>query len=236
MSSSLWAMTVIMALGGGPFGHAGGTMSYGGSSGGGIHSTGMGLNGYSGSNRDTLLPWDTQEAWMHGHFQEISPYSGYHFYRPYNYKHVFSQADLAYRLRQPQGMPYSQQWWHRYHPRASLNPHTLTMQTNNPYAADMALQRPWIDHVTEQQRTANAQPVSMIAAPENRNVASNPGIATASQGPTSDPTTHAMHQRYQGERAFVVPTAPPLNAPRSNSAPVILEYSPEIPPTGPLLR
>ena len=62
---------------------------------GGLYSTGMGLNGYSGSNRDTLLPFDTQEAWMHGYFQEIGAYPGYTHFRPYNYKHVFSQVDLS---------------------------------------------------------------------------------------------------------------------------------------------
>ena len=234
MSTSVWAMTVIMALGGGPFGHASGAMSYGGTTGGGIHSTGMGLNNYSGSNCDTLLPWDSQEAWMHGHFQEISPYSGYHFFRPYNYKHVYSQADLAYRWRQPQGMPYSQQWWHRYHQRASLNPQALT-QAANSSAADMAQQRPWIDHVTEQQRVSHAQTYPMLSAPGHSIATPNPGMATAKQGPMNEPTTHALHQYYQGERAFVVPTAPVSNPPRSNDSPVILEYSP-VPLTGPALR
>src|SRR6185295_1505965 len=95
MSSSLWAMTVIMALGGDPY-------------------------GCPTCNNDTLLPYDSQEAWMHGYFQEIGPYPGSHYFRPYNYKHVLSQVDLAYRWGQPQGMPYSQQWWHRYHSRAAL--------------------------------------------------------------------------------------------------------------------
>ena len=100
MSSSLWAITVIMALGGDPYGcptcNNGGVISggyYGGLSagggyGGGVYSTGMGLNSFCGSNTDTLLPCDSQEVWMHGYFQEIGPYPGAHYFRPYNYKHV----------------------------------------------------------------------------------------------------------------------------------------------------
>ncbi len=171
MSSSLWAMTVIMALGGDPTGSPtynnggfvagsyGGGVSAGGGYGAGIYSTGMGHYSFSGGNTDTLLPYDSQEAWMHGYFQEIGPYPGSHYFRPYNYKHVLSQVDLAYRWGQPQGMPYSQQWWHRYHSRAALNPTTQAAMNHAQAtsALEMARRRAWRNSQAEQQRPPQTQ-------------------------------------------------------------------------------
>lgn len=246
MSSSLWTMTVILALGGGPYdcqtcnqggysggmpvsGYAGGdstTGGYGGT-GGGLYSTGMGLNGYSGSNGDTLLPFDTQEAWMHGYFQEIGAYPGYTHFRPYNYKHVFSQVDLAYRWGQPQGMPYSQQWWHRYQVRASLTPPVQTQmsQTQSNYDVEMARLRAWRDFQAEQARSA---------PPANNQY--QYGTSNAGQQFVFDPATQAALEQQAGARAYVVPAAPVQDFPRSNAAPVMQEFNPQYLPTGPNLR
>lgn len=226
MSNSLWAMALIVSLGGGPYdcqtcnggmsgsyvsgGFAGGYGNYGGTS-GGIYSTGMGLNGYSGSNGDVLLPWDTQEAWMHGYFQEIGPYAGYHHFRPYNYKHVFAQADLAYRWGQPHGMPYSQQWWHRYHARAALNPAAQQQmsQATSAYDVEMARLRAWRDFQAEQQRVGYSQP------------SANPPSVVF------DPASQAALEQPSGARALVVPAAPVSTIPRSAQAPVIQEFKPQ---------
>lgn len=245
MSSSLWAITVIMTLGGGPYGGcqtcdsgasggyvaggsgygmSGGGASYGGGgTGGGLYSTGMGLNAYSGSNGDRLLPWDTQEAWMHGYFQEIGPYPGYHLYRPYNYKHVFPQADLAYRWGQSHGMPYSQQWWHRYHSRAALNPAAQQQmsQAASAYDVEMARLRAWRDFQSEQPRMSYAPPHQPAVGQTQFLV---------------DPATQAALEQQQGSRGFVVPAAPVPNFPRSNEAPMIQEFNPQARPTGPALR
>ena len=256
MSSSLWAMTVIVALGQSPYGgcqtcngggfvggasagFAGGAYGvnpyggynggmYGSPTGGGLYSTGMGLNGYSGSNGDTLLPFDSQEAWMHGYFQELGAYPGYHYFRPYNYKHVFSQVDLAYRWGQPQGMPYSQQWWHRYHSRAALNP-AIQMQLSQAqanYEMEMARQRAWRDYQIEQARSA---------MPSNGNFmpTSLPPSATSI---VIDPSTHAAFEQQPGARTYVVPAAPMPSIPRSNDVPMIPEFNPQIAPSGPNLR
>ncbi len=260
MSSSVWALTLIMALGGDPYGgcqtcnnggvsggyaqggfaagggYGGGANYASGGTGGGIYSTGMGLNGYSGSNCDTLLPWDSQEAWMHGYIQEIGPYAGYHFYRPYNYKHVFAQADLAYRWGQPQGMPYSQQWWHKYHSRASINPTgqsqmTTQTQTNSAYDVEMARLRAWRDFQAEQQqRMTQTQPSYSQGAPAYNFASQNQNQIII------DPAMQAAMEQQQGARAYVVPAAPTQNFPRSNSAPMIQEYNPQYAPTGPALR
>lgn len=237
MSSSLLAVTVVLALGQNPYGcqtcntggYVGGApiMSsygapyggamYGGANGGGLHSTGMGLNAYSGSNGDTLLPFDTQEAWMHGYFQEIGAYGGYHYFRPYNYKHVFSQVDLSYRWGQPQGLPYSQQWWHRYHSRAALNP-TAAMQMSqaqSAYEIEMARQRAWRDFQAEQERLVQRNSYAPVEY---------------------DAAVKAAMEQQAGARAYVVPAVPMSNLPRSNEAPFIQEFQPEFAPTGPALR
>lgn len=243
MSSGLWAMTVIMAMGQNPYagcqtcnnggfvggapvsgyyggGAYGGGMS-GGATGGGLYSTGMGLNAYSGSNGDTLLPFDTQEAWMHGYFQEIGAYSGTQYFRPYNYKHVFAQADLSYRWGQPQGMPYSQQWWHRYQSRASLNPaaaqHQMSQAQAN-YEMEMARQRAWRDYQADQARSAPATNYN-FAAPV-----------------TFDAAAQATFERQPGSRAYVVPATPMPSFPRTNDAPMIQEFNPQFAPSGPNLR
>lgn len=252
MSSSLWAMTVIIALGGGPYdcqtcnqggfgGGApvagyGGMNGYGGAggyggTGGGLYSTGMGLNGYSGSNGDTLLPFDTQEAWMHAHFQEIGAYPGYSYFKPYNYKHVFAQADLSYRWGQPQGMPYSQQWWHRYQGRASLTPPVPAQVTQAQvnYESEMARLRAWRDFQAEQARSA---------PPANYNYAVPTNAVPTNAAPqyNYDPATQANLQQQPFSRTYVVPAAPVQSFQRSNEAPMIQEFNPQFAPSGPNLR
>ncbi|MCA9072837.1 MAG: hypothetical protein KDA84_28130 [Planctomycetaceae bacterium] len=67
-----------------------------------------------------LYPYDTHYPWVHGYFQEIPAYGGYVSFRPYNYKHVMSQTQAAGGWGLNPTLAYSQQFWHRYHQRASL--------------------------------------------------------------------------------------------------------------------
>ena len=71
-----------------------------------------------------LYPFDGQEPWLHGYFQEIPAYGGYNAFRPYNYKHVLSQSQTAAGWGMQPTMPYSQQFWHRYHAPATMSPAT----------------------------------------------------------------------------------------------------------------
>lgn len=61
-----------------------------------------------------LFPWDQQDPWIHGHFQRVPAYGGFASFRPYNYRHVFSQTQIAGVWGLPHGMPYSQQFWNKY--------------------------------------------------------------------------------------------------------------------------
>jgi hypothetical protein len=61
-----------------------------------------------------LYPYDQQDPWLHGHFQRVPSYGGFSSFRPYNYRHVFAQTQLAQSWGHAHGMPYSQQFWNRY--------------------------------------------------------------------------------------------------------------------------
>ncbi len=74
---------------------------------------------YSGSigacQGGQLYPYDRQDPWLHGHFQRMPAYGGFSSFRPYNYRHVFAQTQIAASVwGSSHGMPYSQQWWNRY--------------------------------------------------------------------------------------------------------------------------
>jgi hypothetical protein len=58
--------------------------------------------------------FDAQEPWTHGYFQEIPAYSGFHAFRPYNYKHVQAQSQLAGEWGLAPTAAYSQQFWRPY--------------------------------------------------------------------------------------------------------------------------
>jgi hypothetical protein len=77
---------------------------------------------YTGSEgaSEQRYPFDGQQAWVHGYFQEIPAYGGHHLYRPYNYKDVLSQSQTAAGWGERPMMPYSQQFWHKYHDQATM--------------------------------------------------------------------------------------------------------------------
>lgn len=84
--------------------------------------------GYYG---EPLQRFDAQFPWLHGYFQEIPPYSGYGAFRPYNYKHVLSQAQAAGGWGESPTMPYAQQFWHRYRKRARMLPNPAVSETES---------------------------------------------------------------------------------------------------------
>jgi len=86
-------------------------------------------------------PFDTQQNWVHGYHQEIPAYGGHAFFRPYNYKDVLSQSQTAAGWGMSPTMPYSQQFWHRYHDQATMlklsrtSPGTQPMMAAQPMMA-----------------------------------------------------------------------------------------------------
>jgi hypothetical protein len=82
---------------------------------------GLGYPGIIGNGGgDPTYAYDQQDPWLHGYHQEMPAYGGYAHFRPYNYRHVLSQTQVAAGWGLSRTMPYSQQFWHRYHARAAL--------------------------------------------------------------------------------------------------------------------
>ncbi len=75
--------------------------------------------GFEGQS-EQRYPFDSNQNWVHGYFQEIPAYGGHAFYRPYNYKDVLSQSQTAAGWGASPVLPYSQQFWHRYHDQATM--------------------------------------------------------------------------------------------------------------------
>lgn len=119
MSASLCTLALVAAIGQYPgcsscaSGYAGG---YGGMIGayGGMDMMGYGLSG------EMRYPFDQTDPWLHGYFQEMPAYGGYGRFRPYNYKHVFSHAQVAAMWGMPYSQPYSQDYFHRLRPPAAV--------------------------------------------------------------------------------------------------------------------
>ncbi len=97
----------------------------------------LGVGPYGGVYGDQLYPYDQQDHWLHGYHQEIPAYGGYHAFRPYNYKHVFSQAQTAGGWGHAVNLPYSQQFWNRYHQNAAMQAH-MSRVSATEYAAQLA--------------------------------------------------------------------------------------------------
>lgn len=108
-----------------------------------------------------LYPFDQQDTWLHGHFQRVPAYGGFASFRPYNYRHVFAQTQLAQSWGHTHGMPYSQQFWNRY--RGSYlegNLHAGNQQLiQNPQAAGYPSRMYPTQAVPQQQYPMQAYPI-----------------------------------------------------------------------------
>lgn len=156
-----------------------------------------------GGGGDQLYPFDSPEPWLHGWFQEIPAYGGYHTFRPHNYKHVIAQMDVAGRWGISPVMPYSHQWYHPFRQRAGMHPDFGHQQASNDFVSPGMLAAPAI-------ATASSTPAQMAnftptqSQPEVQPVAAYqrgytgtpiPGISTPYyQVPA--PGTHAPNQEY----------------------------------------
>lgn len=89
----------------------------------------------AGGDGVQLYPYDQQDPWLHGYFQRYPAYGGFSSFRPYNYRHVFAQTQLAGTWGLPHGMPYSQQFWNKY--RGSYLDQNLHSQTMPEAAPQM---------------------------------------------------------------------------------------------------
>ena len=170
--------------------------------------------------QDQMYPFDSPEPWIHGYYQRISPYQGWGSYRPYNYKHVFSQAQVAGGWGMPLNMPYSQQFWHRYNRQAQLYPET-SRRAANAYTSQAARNHAWQQYLAQMQR----QPYSAQPPPANYGPA--PSFAAPSMGmipsgynvPASAPSPFAAPNPGYPQANYPQPSALPLSAPSPTAGP-----------------
>ena len=90
-----------------------------------------GRYGHEGSS-EQRHPFDTQQNWVHGYFQEIPACGGHHLFRPYNYKGVLSQSQTAAGWGERPTMPYSNQYWHKYQDHATMLKTTQVVPRGTP--------------------------------------------------------------------------------------------------------
>lgn len=159
MSSALLTVTLTAVLGQAPYGAPSytiptgpvpGPIPYGMSANGpayGMNASGPAVGGpppvtASGGNNgyEQLYPFDAHENWMHGHFQEMPSYGGFHFFRPYNYKHVLSQSQVSGGWGMSPTMPYSQEYFRRAQGLATSRDPRFS-QTENYLPSDIARAR-----------------------------------------------------------------------------------------------
>lgn len=129
-----------------------------------------GRYGSEGSS-EQRYPFDTQQNWVHGYFQEIPAYGGHHLFRPYNYKDVLSQSQTAAGWGERPSMPYSQQFWHKYHDQATM----LKSAQNSPVRGTPA----WTPNTASNRPLPNyagwsAAPGSQIVVPQSAPISSGP--------------------------------------------------------------
>lgn len=112
----------------------------------GYTDPGFGPGGYGQGRGDPFYPYDGPEPWLRGQWQEIPAYGGYHFFRPYNYKHVLSQSQVAGGWGMNPVMPYSQSFFARNHTHYSSD--RRTWDSRGPtYQAELSrprLQQPTV--------------------------------------------------------------------------------------------
>lgn len=81
-----------------------------------------------------MYPFDQTDPWLHGYFQRHPVYGGYTSFRPYNYRDIAAQAQIAVQQGAPPGMPYSQQFWNRYRRYYMNNQPHINSDANAPGA------------------------------------------------------------------------------------------------------
>ncbi|MFO0917952.1 MAG: hypothetical protein U0872_06505 [Planctomycetaceae bacterium] len=65
-------------------------------------------------------PINAQQNWVHGYFQELPAHGGHSSFRPSNYQAVLAHSRAAAERGDSPVTPYSQQFWAKYHDRATM--------------------------------------------------------------------------------------------------------------------
>jgi hypothetical protein len=210
------AVTGGYAYGGGaPYvggGYGGGGMMMGDAS---FYSGG----GSPGAGAEQLYPFDNPEPWQHGYFQEIPAYGGYNYFRPYNYKHVLSQSQVAGGWGMSPTMPYSQEYFRRLReqPAMEQRPAEIGRLTTPRSAAPSRFQalqegRPLLNDGYGRNQTAPETSMPLLATPRTVDPAMYVPSASSrteelearirEQARQLDALQRELHQQYERESGF----------------------------------
>lgn len=139
-----------------------------------------------------FVPFDLQAPWAHGQHKRLPAYAGYGSFRPYNYRHVAPQSQIAIRWGATPGLPYSAGHANRYQVQstsqrsASPQPVGYPVQQNRmPATLASSPQRP-VPLLAQQ--TPGLKPV-----PPPANEAGSPSVTP----PTNRPPTHVYPSHLQ---------------------------------------
>lgn len=196
MSSSLLTIAITMTLGQVPIGGNPSAIPYNASSGmngapaSGVYSAPNSTGAFNSG--DQLLPFDAYPPWAHGHFQTIPSYGGFHYYRPYNYKHLLAQSQVSGGWGMPATMPYSHEYFRRGREMALYEQAPAGSGPANQ-AAEYARWRAQQDFL---RRTENAQNASFGRAPQGTPVYQGQGgYYDASGAPPVDAAVYSRSYR-----------------------------------------
>ena len=79
---------------------------------------------------DPYLNYDAYEPWVHGYWQELPAFGGYAYYRPYNYRHVYVQSEVAASWGTSALMPYEQEYYRRAREQGIMEQRTTAIGRN----------------------------------------------------------------------------------------------------------
>ena len=176
---------------------------------------------------DTLYPYDHQQLWQHGYIQYMPFYGGYKHFRPYNYKNVLSQAQTAGGWGMSPKMPYSQQFWHRYHEQSRMSHAPTgayqalpTYRQQQPMQQNYLPSQPYMQSQPQfapTQQFVPTQPTQIQPAPMPQQIPQQGEALQFNPAPSPTPHTGISYQQpvYQQLPAIQVPNAG-IPVPQSN--------------------
>lgn len=167
MSSNVVALLVAASLGQFPFLPGGGPGPGSSQYGTGAVSTAPDSTQAFGTGEPTN-PYDFEPNWAHGYYQEVPAYGGYHFFRPYNYKHVMPQAQVSAAWGNSPNMPYSHQYFDKVsgHPTVFLNQPSNVARSNQ----DLRTQLANVDRAPRARSQRRQGPPALVQLPPRHTV------------------------------------------------------------------
>lgn len=145
---------------------------------------------------DPLFPFDSQYPWQHGYFQEISPYSGYHYFKPYNYRHVLSQTQTAAGWGITPQLAYSQHFWNRYQEQATWKNYALPPRESDIEAIQKR-KKEYLERQQQQQSTTFQQQKPTMVPVQYQNVQPQAPYQPQLQQPVQLQFQQQPTQRFQ---------------------------------------